>query len=249
MIDLHNHLLYHLDDGARSLEESTAMLEEAKDNGITEIVATPHIMPDSDPEQYEKSFAAVAAEAARRGIRLYRGAEYNGRNLPPRPPFTTLGEIKKGIVLIDFRIPSLPPEFRMQADDIFNAGYRIVIAHPERTFPPSMLNDLENLSEIGISYQITASSLLGAFGPATRNMAMTMLKRGLARLVASDAHDTRQRNNCMRAAYELIARKFGPEAVATLQQNARAVLTPGRTRLAPIPLRRFRFGFLKFIGQ
>src|SRR2546429_1948592 len=42
MVDLHCHILPGLDDGARSLDESVAMAEEAINDGITRVVATPH---------------------------------------------------------------------------------------------------------------------------------------------------------------------------------------------------------------
>ena len=43
MRDLHCHILPGVDDGARNLDESLAMLEAAKAAGITSIVCTPHV--------------------------------------------------------------------------------------------------------------------------------------------------------------------------------------------------------------
>ena len=42
MIDIHSHILFGIDDGARSLEDSLAMAELAVAEGITHILATPH---------------------------------------------------------------------------------------------------------------------------------------------------------------------------------------------------------------
>ena len=42
MIDIHSHVLFGLDDGARTLEDSLAMLRMAAEHGTTAIVATPH---------------------------------------------------------------------------------------------------------------------------------------------------------------------------------------------------------------
>ena len=42
MIDIHHHLLYGLDDGAKNLEMSIAMAEAAVANGITHVACTPH---------------------------------------------------------------------------------------------------------------------------------------------------------------------------------------------------------------
>jgi len=42
MVDIHSHILWELDDGSGSMEESIAMLQVARENGTTDIVATPH---------------------------------------------------------------------------------------------------------------------------------------------------------------------------------------------------------------
>ena len=44
MIDIHCHMLYGVDDGAKSLEESVLMLKDAKKQGVDEIILTPHYM-------------------------------------------------------------------------------------------------------------------------------------------------------------------------------------------------------------
>ena len=43
MFDIHSHILPGLDDGAKDLQESLALLKVAQDDGITHMVATPHI--------------------------------------------------------------------------------------------------------------------------------------------------------------------------------------------------------------
>ena len=42
MVDIHSHVLYGLDDGARTLEDSLGMLRMAAESGTTDLVATPH---------------------------------------------------------------------------------------------------------------------------------------------------------------------------------------------------------------
>lgn len=39
MIDIHNHILVDIDDGPKTIEKSIALLKQAKDEGVTSIVA------------------------------------------------------------------------------------------------------------------------------------------------------------------------------------------------------------------
>ena len=48
IIDMHCHVLPALDDGAKSVKEAVAALQEAKKQGIDEIILTPHHYPDTD---------------------------------------------------------------------------------------------------------------------------------------------------------------------------------------------------------
>jgi len=42
MIDIHSHILYGLDDGAKDLAGSIEMARQAVAEGITSVIATPH---------------------------------------------------------------------------------------------------------------------------------------------------------------------------------------------------------------
>src|ERR1700730_16587949 len=42
MIDIHSHIVWGVDDGAKDRSDSLAMLKIAADSGTTDIVATPH---------------------------------------------------------------------------------------------------------------------------------------------------------------------------------------------------------------
>ena len=43
MIDIHSHILPGIDDGARTLEDSLEMAQIAADDGIEQMVCTPHM--------------------------------------------------------------------------------------------------------------------------------------------------------------------------------------------------------------
>ena len=55
MIDIHNHILVDIDDGPKTIEKSIALLKQAKDEGVTSIVATPHHLHP----RYDNTFQQV----------------------------------------------------------------------------------------------------------------------------------------------------------------------------------------------
>ncbi|MBQ5810139.1 MAG: capsular polysaccharide biosynthesis protein, partial [Clostridia bacterium] len=66
--DIHSHLIPNIDDGAQSIAESAKMLQILKDEGVDNILATPHFYPsrsslDSFLAKRSASFDALAAEA------------------------------------------------------------------------------------------------------------------------------------------------------------------------------------------
>lgn len=52
MIDLHCHILYDIDDGAKTKEDSAALLHTAAQNGIKAIIATPHFNDYSAVDEF-----------------------------------------------------------------------------------------------------------------------------------------------------------------------------------------------------
>ena len=80
MVDIHNHVLVGADDGPKSIEEAIALLQQAKQQGINDIVVTPHHLHP----KYENTFDTVTKsiedlnnieEIAKLNIQLYPGQE------------------------------------------------------------------------------------------------------------------------------------------------------------------------------
>ena len=63
MVDIHSHILWELDDGSHSMEESIAMMQVAKENGTTDIVASPHSNSDFTyrPELVDRKIRELSA--------------------------------------------------------------------------------------------------------------------------------------------------------------------------------------------
>ncbi|MGC2061514.1 MAG: CpsB/CapC family capsule biosynthesis tyrosine phosphatase [Thermodesulfovibrionales bacterium] len=211
-IDIHCHILPGLDEGSSTSEESVKMLELAHKDGISGIVATPHIV--SGVYNNTKNIIDMAVQELRgltNHIRIYAGAEIRiARDLTDRVVNNELPLINnKQYLLLElpaFVIPPLP-QLENIVRDLIQSKITPIFAHPERNMP--ILKDLsimERLIKCGAIFQITAMSITG------RNIsssAMKMIKKGYIHVVASDAHDTRNRPPILSPAYETISRKFG----------------------------------------
>ena len=80
MIDIHCHLLYGVDDGSKSLEESVEMLKIAKKQGVKGIILTPHLrhgMFKHPLDKIERHYKKLLPYAKKLGIDLKLGTEYH----------------------------------------------------------------------------------------------------------------------------------------------------------------------------
>ena len=140
MIDIHNHILFDIDDGAKTIEASVQMCRDAYKNGIEHIVLTPHFVNFSDVENFIEERDSRIFElrnmlnAERIPVKLYAGAElylsdgvFSADNLDE----LTLGNSK--YILCEFPLGPFNinrvPEW---IDELIDRGYVPVIAHPER---------------------------------------------------------------------------------------------------------------------
>jgi protein-tyrosine phosphatase len=236
MIDIHTHVLPDMDDGASDLETTVAMLEMARDDGVTDIVATPHV---SLQYPYDPVRRALNMERARgvcpSGIRLHLGYEMyltreNVEALLHKPDaFTINGH---DYVLLELPDPALPTSVECAVQVLLERGVRPVIAHPERNRGLQRDGTLAvRLVQIGCYLQLTAQSITGSFGPEARRSAKSLLTERMVHFVASDAHGIEHRRPLLSAAYGEIRRQHGEAAARLLfEENPRALLAGDRIR-------------------
>lgn len=196
MLDLHNHVLFGLDDGCRTLEESRALAAAAKKAGHHGFVATPHIragMFENTVAGIRARFAETRAVVIDAGLSLALGAEYyfdetllaRARN----KELLTLGETTR-FVLAELPQSQLPPRLFDVLFEIRLAGYVPVIAHPERCrgVQASVKTVLEQLRSAGVLLQLDMGSLIGHYGDSSRRASHELVKAGAYHLAAFDLH-------------------------------------------------------------
>lgn len=234
MIDIHNHILFGIDDGAQTKEDALDMARAAQAEGITDIIATPHhkigVYENFGPKikaLTEEVNNLIASEGisvkvhASQEIRIYGDVVEdlkNGKAL-------TLSE-NSPYVLIEFPSHEVPIFTEQLFTKMALEGYIPIIAHPERNSElQKNPNKLAELIELGALAQVTAGVVCGQLGEFSKKCAEMMMDHRLIHIVASDAHNVNTRNYFMKEAYETIALKYGEDAVNRYKENAQKVLS------------------------
>jgi protein-tyrosine phosphatase len=241
MIDLHNHILPAIDDGAANLDESLEIARQFVSEGLDRIAATPHFEPEGGmgvpAREVRERVSALQAALDGAGIAL---TVLPGHELYLTPDAPTL--LRSGVVcplagstfvLVEVS-PAQPP---MYLDDtlyqVALAGYRPILAHPERyAFIQSDLDRVDSLVSRDIFLQLTAPALLGEYGPAVRKTAEQILRRGAYALAASDRHHPGPLRS-LAALHERITQRFGLDLADLLLRDNPARVLESRAPIVP----------------
>lgn len=200
MIDLHCHLLPGVDDGPPDVETSLAMARTAVKDGVSTIVATPHVSSryQTDPRTIADRVAALQSELDDAGIPLTvkTGAEINLAMFGDLDDEALQACALAGgkYLLVEAPFGGPVPFIDRLLFDLQVRGFRIVLAHPERISAFQKDVDLlERMVDRGALCSITGSSLVGRFGKSVRSFSLELLQRGLVHNISSDAHDPYER--------------------------------------------------------
>lgn len=187
--DRHSHVLFGVDDGIRTLEDSLAVLAYDEEVGIKEVWCTPHVMEDvaNTTEKLRERFAMLQ-EAYKGPIKLNLAAEYMLDTLfEERFHAGDLLTMEDNTVLVETSTWNPPPDMTGTLRRIQKAGYRPLLAHPERY---RYLNEAgyERLYKMGIHFQLNLGSLVGYYGETAMGKARNLLEKGWYSDVGSDCH-------------------------------------------------------------
>ena len=232
MIDIHNHILVNMDDGPKTKQAMIQLLTQAKKEGITGIIATPHHL---NPK-FKNSFQDVSLTLAEMrkvpeikdlGIELFPGQEV-------RLTEAMIKEIEYGSIqglnksrylLIELPFGDVPDNANRLCNELQTLGYIPIIAHPERNKAiaknPYLLYEL--ISN-GAMSQLTASSLLGDFGRSAQKLSLRFIECHLAHFIASDAHSVDHRPFVLNQLFD--ERKLMPyrNKIEEMIENAKAIV-------------------------
>jgi protein-tyrosine phosphatase len=229
VFDIHYHLLFGVDDGPKTLEESLALAEASIAEGVTHIVCTPHSNDKYrfDPAVNRERLAMIEERLGGR-LTLGLGCDFhlsydNIENLyKDTARFTING---KRYLLVEFPDFGIATNMEATFYEMTMSGVVPVITHPERN--PTLQKDPGRMAEwirLGCLVQVTASSLMGRFGQRAQAASRDLLKKNWVHIIASDAHGVERRAPSMAKAYAALQSEYGQQTADRLCiENPKAV--------------------------
>lgn len=232
MIDMHCHLLYKVDDGAKTIEESVEMLKKASSQGVDTIILTPHYrhgMFAYPHDKIEEHFMKLVPYARELGIRLFAGCEYHV-NSDIVKAFDTgkcLTLAGSRYVLTEYEYQSEFSYIHKMTQELILHGYIPVIAHVERygciVADPDCVDELR---EMGAMIQVNADAVLGLDGRLAKKFCKRLLKNELVDIIASDSHGIENRACHMKECFDYISKKYDVDyAVELLEKNPARIIS------------------------
>lgn len=229
---MHAHILYGVDDGPKTEEESLKMLEQAKNEGITEIVCTSHAMHP----QYHVSYMSVERETLHlRQLLVQNDFQiklHTGHEVRLNDQVNTHFQHKKlhtlansQYVLLELPSSTVPLYTKDIIITLKAEGYTPIIAHPERNLGVAH-NPLKLLPLIqqGALTQVTAGSLAGHFGKSVQQLALNLVQANYVHTYGSDAHDIKRRPFLFKAGLNYLEKQKEFSAINRLLENNERII-------------------------
>lgn len=197
MIDVHNHVLFGIDDGSKNLEESINILKNMYSIGYTDVIATPHYISNNlydTNNKKKKEILEILKNKLREDnipMNLYLGNEvFIQDNIDKKIINGKIYSLNNSqYILIE-----LPLNERINDDldiiyELITTGAKVVLAHPERNrvFQQD-IKELDNFLELGVLLQGNIDSLSGKYGKKAKTIFKIILKKRQYFVLGSDIH-------------------------------------------------------------
>ncbi|MFK4785454.1 tyrosine-protein phosphatase [Fusobacterium sp. MFO224] len=222
MIDIHSHVLFAVDDGAKNLEESIKLIEEAVSLGYTGIVCSAHYkISKFENRRYDEKFNILKEEVLKRKlpISLYKGNELDLREkvLKVLDNVYTINDTR--YILVEFSRPLIYEAYIKIIDALIERGYIPILAHVER-YPYIKLQDFMKLYDKKVIFQMNLTTV-----KTMSKKVKFLLEEGYIQVVGTDAHRVGSRDYSVLGHLNKLKKIVGEERFLQLtKENPRKIV-------------------------
>lgn len=219
MIDIHNHIIPAVDDGAKTVEIALDMVREAKRQGIDQLVLTPHLYePDimggthvwRDKIERGKDLLFNALAKAGLDIKIEIAAEVRYQDWLNKIIDELDVLIGGKYLLLEFSFNFVPNRIEEIIYDLIKRNITPILAHPERIVPWQNEPDkVIELIRLGCLTQIDLGSVLGSLGRSSEKLARMLLDNDAVHLAGSDSHNLTSRPLYAKPGYDWLCDNYG----------------------------------------
>lgn len=197
MTDIHSHILFDVDDGSKSLNESINLLKQLHDIGFNNVILTPHYIKGSEysceNKEKKQKIELIKNELKKQNIdiNVCLGNEIFINNeiyeLIKNNVIHTLNNTRYILVELPFHNQIVNLEDMIYELKI--KGLIPIIAHPERySYFQNNYKEIDRLREEGFLFQGNYASILGYYGKESQKLLKYMLKKGYIDYLGTDIH-------------------------------------------------------------
>ena len=234
MIDVHSHLVFGVDDGSKTIEESVEIIKGLYEMGVTDTIITPHYINEtiyiSPKLENLKKIDKIKEELLKQNINvnLYLGNEvYIDKDISKcvkENKICTLNNTE--YILIELPMSGIYPDYLDIFLGLINEGFKVVLAHPERyTAFQKDFNKIYELSEIGVLFQCNLGSILGEYGKEATKVIKRLLKEKLVYMIGTDIHHPKKKYDMLKKATKKYKKYLNDEEIEDiLKNNAKKIL-------------------------
>ncbi|MGN7387439.1 tyrosine-protein phosphatase [Sporosarcina sp. SAFN-015] len=232
MIDMHCHVLFGVDDGPKTIEDTIRIVEKAVKEGITDMIATPHAFSPHYhvPKKEIEGQIRLLTDSLRAGkypIKLHTGQEV-------RLHENVIEKIIEGeamtlagsrYLLLELPSQSIPLYIERVIQSMLEYNTIPIIAHPERNSAIAQKPArLERLIRLGAFAQVNAGSLSGHFGKRVQRLSIQLVEANLIHTYGSDVHDTKARPLLFNEGLRYLEKKKKHDSIDILLENNERIL-------------------------
>lgn len=199
-VDMHNHILPGIDDGAKTVGESIELIKSFSEFGVNNFIGTPHIMDNyylntsrtihTSLEELKKGLFENDLKHISFDVAAEHMIDSNFENLLDKGEMMPL---RKNYLLVEMSYLQPSINFEEAIQKIASKRFFPILAHPERyNFLQLKSSKFQNYKKKGILFQMNLLSLSEYYGKDVQKKALHLLDEGLIDFAASDVHNMNQ---------------------------------------------------------